>query len=221
MPSRVFVSYSSADRKLARQIADDLGKSGSTVWLDEWELRAGHSLTQTIEHGLAEADFLVLLVTRTSLASRWVDKEWRAKLAFELQFRDVFVLPALADQSDLPAELQDRKYADFRTKYDLGIDELRRAIDEHMTARIRRRLPSDFKQIPFIRTLIEDFGIKREALIPLLRLLPPPDGFLSGLRSIVANESDADTIEILFYNRYDGRQDLWYAEQLVYRGIVK
>jgi beta-lactamase class D len=40
----VFLSYSSKDRKVVRQLAKRLKKDGVRVWFDEWEIKPGDSV---------------------------------------------------------------------------------------------------------------------------------------------------------------------------------
>ena len=59
---RVFLSYSSLEKPLARQISAALREAGAKVWIDEENLRVGESIIPSIERALGESDaFLVLL----------------------------------------------------------------------------------------------------------------------------------------------------------------
>ncbi len=78
MPS-VFLSYSHMDREVADRIAHDLTNEAIGVWLDEWEILVGDSITQRVQQGLSEVDFVTLLVTAHSVDSGWVEKEWQSQ----------------------------------------------------------------------------------------------------------------------------------------------
>lgn len=58
MPA-VFLSHSSRDKKTAKRLATDIMMSNISVWLDEWEIHVGHSITQKISRGLDDVDFVV------------------------------------------------------------------------------------------------------------------------------------------------------------------
>ena len=47
------------------------------------------------------------------MRSSWVEKELNAALAIELERKDVFVLPLVIDDCDIPVFLKDKLYADF------------------------------------------------------------------------------------------------------------
>ena len=77
---KLFLSHSSKDKVLARRLARDLKSVHIDVWLDQWEIGIGEEFVQCIEHGVDEADFVIVLLTRTSVTSEWVNREWRRSL---------------------------------------------------------------------------------------------------------------------------------------------
>ncbi len=125
---RVFLSYSGADRPLARRIAGDLRAAGIPVWMDSWEIAVGDSVSEKIEEGLSGAAFVAVLLTRTSVRSGWVAKEWRSRIAGEAEKRRLSILPLRGDDCEIPVLLRDRKYADFAADYRRALDELVRAV---------------------------------------------------------------------------------------------
>lgn len=140
----VFFSHSSKDKSLARRIADDLRKRGVQVWLDEWEILVGDSITQRIQHGLEQSEFVAVLLTRQSVQSGWVEKEWQGKIGQEAASRQVTVLPLKADDCVIPALLRDKRYADFRQDYNSGFNDLLTAITGHTG---RRRSTDSLRQM--------------------------------------------------------------------------
>jgi len=106
----VFLSHSSRDKDLARRIAKDLKSHSIKVWFDEWEIHVGHSISQMIERGLEKADFVAVLLTRHSVNSGWVDKEWQAKIGEEAAKRKVIILPLRGENCRIPALLRDKRY---------------------------------------------------------------------------------------------------------------
>lgn len=129
----VFLSHSSSDKSLAKRIAVDLQMSGIQVWFDEWNIQVGHSISQRIEKGLDDADFVVVVLTTRSVSSGWVQKEWRSKIGDEAASQNIHILPVLAEDCELPRLLQDKKYADLRSDYNRGLGELISAIRVHAT----------------------------------------------------------------------------------------
>jgi hypothetical protein len=127
----VFLSHSSKDNDKARRIANSLSNQGIDVWFDEWEIRIGESITQKIEKGLQDADFVAVLLTKHSVESRWVEKEWQSKIGEEADSWKVKILPLWAEICNIPYLLKDKRYANFVNDFDEGISELISAINYH------------------------------------------------------------------------------------------
>lgn len=117
----MFLSHSHRDKNLARAVARDLRASGAEVWFDEWTMKVGDSITGEVQRGLEDADFVAVLVTRNSIESGWVAKEWQSKIGVEAETRRVVVLPLRGDDCEMPVLLKDRLCADLSTDYDKAI----------------------------------------------------------------------------------------------------
>ena len=91
----VFLSHSSRDLEAARRLAQDLRAEGHHVWLDEWEIHVGDCIHSKIEEGIQKADFLVLLLSSHAVASKWVEREWKAAHWNEVESNAVALLPVL------------------------------------------------------------------------------------------------------------------------------
>ncbi|MBF0378023.1 MAG: toll/interleukin-1 receptor domain-containing protein [Desulfamplus sp.] len=120
----VFLSYSSKDKQFAQKIAQDLKDSGIKIWLDEWEIRVGDSISQKIQQGLEDADFIAVLLTCHSVDSGWVQKEWQSKINEEIKDEKTVILPLKVEECKIPVLLKDKKYADFSRNYESAIQEL-------------------------------------------------------------------------------------------------
>jgi hypothetical protein len=121
---QVFLSYASEDKAIATRLADALKNSGVTVWFKDWELAAGDSIVSRIEQAVASSDLIIVLLSPSSVASRWVQAELSAALSRELRDRAITVLPALIDDCDIPPLLADRVYIDLRQDFAGGVKRL-------------------------------------------------------------------------------------------------
>jgi CBS domain-containing protein len=88
----VFVSHATEDKSVARQIAVELKKRGYAVWYDEWTLKIGDSLFLTINKGLANSRYGVVLLSKNFFNKDWPQKELGGLAALEINGNKV-ILP--------------------------------------------------------------------------------------------------------------------------------
>lgn len=124
----VFLSHSSKDKPVIRQLATDLTAEGVTVWLDEQNLHVGDSIPDGIAQGLAGSDFFLIALSESSVSSEWVKRELNTALMDAVAKRKVKVLPVLLSPAEIPMIIRDLKYADFTKSYRQGLSELLAAI---------------------------------------------------------------------------------------------
>lgn len=127
--AKVFISHSSKDKGFAKWLATDLSAAGHQPWLDEWSIEVGESIPQKISEGISEADFVIVILSEASAASRWVEREWHAKYWDEVSSGRIAVLPVLFQDCSVPELLKTKKYADFRSSYNNGLEDVMRAVD--------------------------------------------------------------------------------------------
>jgi len=126
---RIFISHSSKDHDFAISLAVDLGNLGHRLWLDQWEIRAGESIPTRLAEGIERCEFVTVVLTDHAVESKWVEREWQAKYWDEVSAGRIHVIPALLRTCTIPTLLRMKKYADFTGDYDLGLEELRFAIN--------------------------------------------------------------------------------------------
>lgn len=72
----VFISHATEDKDaVVRPLAHSLSERGLVVWYDEFELRVGSSLRQSIDHGLANSRFGVVVLSQAFFAKPWTNYE--------------------------------------------------------------------------------------------------------------------------------------------------
>jgi len=124
----VFISYSHQDKAFAKALAKNLVARKTHVWLDDWEVSAGESLIEKVQSALQGASALIVVLSKASVASVWCKKEIVAGIQRELEEKQTLVIPALLETCDIPLFLRDKKYADFRTDPDKGLEDVIEAI---------------------------------------------------------------------------------------------
>lgn len=124
----IFISHSHQDKDFVDVLAVQLMQRKEHVWVDRWEIRVGDSLIDRIQSAIKTASALIIVLSKASVASVWCKKELSAGLIRELEERRVVVLPVLLEDCEIPMFLRDKKYADFRTDFDVGLKEIHRAV---------------------------------------------------------------------------------------------
>lgn len=120
---KVFISYSHEDRAIVERLAQDLRIYGFDVWIDFWSMRAGDSLLTRIGQGITEAAFFLVALSKTSVASDWVNRELEVALQRELAEKRVVVIPLRLEDVVIPPFLTPKMYANFSTDYEVGLKE--------------------------------------------------------------------------------------------------
>lgn len=65
----VFLSHSSADKPVVRELAERLRAAGLRVWFDEWLIRPGDLISARIEEGLEHAAVLLFCMSANAFGS--------------------------------------------------------------------------------------------------------------------------------------------------------
>src|SRR5271165_1261376 len=125
MSFHVFLSHSSADKRVVEELARRLAKEGIQAWLDKWHLIPGDAWQPAIEKALAESATCAVFVGPSRLGP-WQNEEMRAAIDRRVsdrnrQFR---VIPVLlpgaerAERSSLPTFLAATIWVEFRDSLD-------------------------------------------------------------------------------------------------------
>lgn len=121
----VFISHASEDKEeLARPLAQALRSKGISVWYDEFSLKMGDSLRASIDYGLANSRYGVVILSKSFFAKRWPGQELNGLSTREVDGRNV-ILPIwhrvnFEDVRGFSLMLADR----VASSSDLGVDKL-------------------------------------------------------------------------------------------------
>jgi hypothetical protein len=121
----VFISYSHADSHFVDNLAGRLKETGVDVWIDKWMIKVGDSITGKINEGIGASDFLIIVLSRSSVKSKWVREELNTALVQNVEVeKGAFILPVLKEDCGIPSLLKHRKYANFKDDPKKGFKEL-------------------------------------------------------------------------------------------------
>jgi hypothetical protein len=121
---KVFISHSSKDKSFVDKLVNDLVSIGISVWYDKFDLILGDSIPGKINEGLADSKYFFIVLSSNSISSKWVIEELNAALIKQINMNGTFIIPILIENCNIPPLLSHRVFADFRTNYKNGKDEV-------------------------------------------------------------------------------------------------
>lgn len=81
----LFISHASEDKDdLVRPLATSLERRGVKVWYDEFSLRLGDSLSSSIDMGIRDSRYGIVVLSPSFLSKSWPDYEYRSLLTREV-----------------------------------------------------------------------------------------------------------------------------------------
>lgn len=123
--AKIFISYSRADSKAAKRIADALKEADFEVWLDTTDIDPGQNWVKAIDQALTDAGYLLALLSKAALQSQWVQQEWTTVLTRQLSSTNGgVVIPLRLEPVDLPTILRTIQSIDLFPDFERGLNRL-------------------------------------------------------------------------------------------------
>jgi hypothetical protein len=104
----VFICYSSSDRANAAVFYETLAAQDVPVWMDQADILPGANWQDSIDRAIRSCTHLLVLLSRTSVASKEVEAEW--SLAKDL---GKIIVPILLEPVDVPYRLRQHQHVPF------------------------------------------------------------------------------------------------------------
>ena len=120
----LFISYSHENKDFVDKLATQLVLKRINVWVDRWELNVGDSITERVQEAILDASNLLVILSKASVASNWCKREINAGLLIELEKKNAVIMPVLIEDCEIPLFLKDKLYADFRTNFETGLEQV-------------------------------------------------------------------------------------------------
>jgi CheY-like chemotaxis protein len=129
--AKIFISYASADRLIVENLQKDLAKHNYSLWVDFNNISGGTLWEQEITNAVSQCTACIVIVTRESTKSEWVQKE------IDIARREnKLIIPLIMDdispgKSVKTLNVSDLQYIDFfRFGYDVGFRKLLNTIPD-------------------------------------------------------------------------------------------
>ncbi len=114
----VFLSHSSADKPVVRELAERLKAAGLRVWFDEWLIQPGDLISAKLEEGLEHSAVLLLCMSANAFGSDWVSLEGHTAIFRDPQNLERRFVPLRLDDAPIKAMLRGYSYIDWRPEAD-------------------------------------------------------------------------------------------------------
>ena len=114
----VFLSHSSRDKPVVRELAERLRADGLRVWLDDWEILPGNMILHKIENALQESRIMVLAMSENFFKSDWAELESGAIRFQDPTNKEGRCIPLRLNDADIPITLKQFAYIDWRQRTD-------------------------------------------------------------------------------------------------------
>lgn len=121
---KVFVSHSSKDKTIVDRIVSDLKKHGISVWYDEFDIKSTDNIVEKINEGLKDSKYFLIALSPNALSSSWVTEEMNYAIFQQVAVKGIHVIPVLIQDCEIPPLLKHKRFVDFRTSYNQGMQEL-------------------------------------------------------------------------------------------------
>jgi uncharacterized protein YjbI with pentapeptide repeats len=99
-----FISYASKDHAFAERLHADLQNKGVRCWFAPEDLKIGDRFRPRIDETIRVYDKLLLVLSRRSMASQWVEQEVETALARERQQGTTILFPVKIDNTVMTLE---------------------------------------------------------------------------------------------------------------------
>jgi TIR domain len=154
----IFISHNSRDKQEALKLATTLNYCAVDVWLDDWELEVGQSLTDEISRAMDDARYIAILITENYNKTVWTKTEYKRALAREQKEQRTVMLPLIVGKAEIPPFLEDKVYIDLRERYFCGMVKLVGMVHGLSAHRVSNALRYEPTSVATVWKLLESIG---------------------------------------------------------------
>ena len=131
----IFFSYSRDNSDFVINLAKELRSAGAKIWLDQLDIKPGTRWDKSIEDALKESGTLLVVLSKSSVASNNVMDE----VSYALE-EGKTVVPVLLEECEIPFRLRRLQFADFTQSKEKGIATLTKALqlDTHVADKLEK-----------------------------------------------------------------------------------
>ncbi len=129
MPN-IFISYTTNDKPFAKKLESFLTSAGVDVWLDDKRLQVGDSLIKKISEGINASKYVVAVLSKSSVKSKWFQNEILWALTKERELGRDLILPVVIEDCEIPSFLKDKHFINFGNSSSGFIESMNKLLDK-------------------------------------------------------------------------------------------
>lgn len=107
---KVFLSSSAHDKDITKVVYNFLNKNDFNVFDFNKEVKVGDILVQSISKAIQEASIMIVLITKNSIKSTWVQSELQAGILKQISDKSMRVIPIIIGDVQIPSYLNQIVY---------------------------------------------------------------------------------------------------------------
>jgi hypothetical protein len=133
----IFISYVEEDKEMAEKLYKDIKNHGYQPWIESKDLLAGQKKDLEKQKALKQADFCLVLLSKTSISKPGdAQKEQTTALGLLDQFpeSDNYLIPVRLNDCELPMRLSNLKAVDMFYDYEDGLNRLLKSFKQKQQA---------------------------------------------------------------------------------------
>jgi hypothetical protein len=109
-----FISYVRKDVEFVYKLAQSLSENGYKVFYDSTDIISGGVLLNSLKKAIENSTSVIIIMSPDYFKSRWAETELEISMDREFKTNQVYVLPVLYRDCEIPSILDGKVYLDFR-----------------------------------------------------------------------------------------------------------
>jgi hypothetical protein len=176
-------------------------------------MELGDSLLDAIYSGIDGSGFVILVMSKNSTESGWVNQEVNAALSKEGQLGRKFLIPIKIDDCTVPLKIADRLYASFASSFSEPFAVITRLLEKYRAKEMPVAPERELLAASFTLEVNLDRASFRRNLEHIKRRQPATQ--LKGDQIVVANDAEYEILRSRLYARLDDlANDPFYNHEL-------
>lgn len=155
---KVFISYTAQDTEIANIILNRLQQAGFEPWNTPIESDSLYSIKSAIRNQIYSSDYYIMLISKASLDSTWVQYEMEQAISKEWLQREITVLPIKIEPCNMPTYLKKLQWLDLSKNFEKGLEKMIEQLEMALRIDLRRGNELDLHNLAI--DLLKAYGFR-------------------------------------------------------------